>query len=86
MFECPLTGVRCDVPTEYLLHAPCMRTVQRGYEVCADEYLSQMDLIGPAPGRDTSAVLHTADQETLLVGVLRRPTRPGGGFLSTSYS
>ncbi|XP_043237458.1 uncharacterized protein LOC122389447 [Amphibalanus amphitrite] len=39
--------------SEYLLHAPCMRTVQRGYEVCADEYLSQMDRIGPGATDDS---------------------------------
>ncbi|XP_037092777.1 uncharacterized protein LOC119112644 [Pollicipes pollicipes] len=48
-----------DYQTEYLLHAPCMRTVQRGYEVCADEYHSQMDLItidSPAADAGDSSV------------------------------
>ena len=47
-----LMRLACLHPAEYLLHAPCMRTVQRGYEVCADEYLSQMDRISPGGAGD----------------------------------
>jgi len=48
-----------DYQTEYLLHAPCMRNVQRGYEVCADEYHSQMDRITP-----TQPVTDASDSST----------------------